>query len=75
MSWIACKERLPEKEGKYLVSIMSGEHNRVNIATWIPEHNDTMYGHRKAKWLPVYEGNHDNVIAWMELPKSYGEDG
>lgn len=69
MNWIYCKDRIPEREGKYLVTIMSWEHIRVNIATFIPAYWDVMYGQQKAKWLPISEGNHDNVIAWAELPK------
>ena len=60
MKWIRCKDKLPEKEGHYLVSIFSGEFRHTNIATYVPKTN---------KWIPDSYGNWDHVKAWMPLPE------
>lgn len=66
--WIPCSERLPSKKGEYLVSA---------IIHFIPDHVDDHSTHEGVKiafysmrygWLDA-----ENVLAWMPLPKPYGE--
>lgn len=60
--WIPCSERLPEKDGKYLVT-----HRKFGKleATW-----NIFYGGDHASWLW-----NDEIIAWMPLPEPWkGEE-
>lgn len=59
--WIPCSERLPEKDGKYLVT-----HRKFGKleATW-----NIFYGGDHASWLW-----NDEIVAWMPLPEPYGEE-
>ena len=63
--WVSCSDRLPNEEGKYLVTIEFGTDKRrmVKKATL------KVFANGKKKWLRV--GKKDNVIAWMELPEPY----
>lgn len=58
--WIPCSDRLPEKEGFYLITVDDGDRKDVNI--------DFFYfrGDGVPSWH--YE---KNVIAWMPLPESW----
>lgn len=70
--WIPCSERLPEKAGKYLVTIIeSGSVHtsvrRFNPKPKHPEQNEPIF----TKHLPCYSGWEratKGVIAWMPLP-------
>ena len=60
--WIPCSERLPEKDGKYLVT-----HRKFGKleATW-----NIFYGGDHDSWLW-----NDEIIAWMPLPDPWrGEE-
>ena len=56
--WIPCSERLPEKEGLYLITI--GRLLEVIRCHFI--------GGNWCVPLPFYR---DDVVAWMPLPKAY----
>lgn len=60
-NWIPCSERLPEKEGKYLVTDIK----TVDIDIFTHSENGT------PMWFLS-----DNATAWMPLPEPYqkGED-
>ena len=60
--WIPVTDRLPEYAGAYLCTIQSGKHYSVMMCTWRP----TLHA-----WMPLMYGNHDNVIAWQQLPEPY----
>ena len=66
MNWIRCKDRLPEKEGRYLVTEFAGEFRDVYTALWIP---------KSGKWIPDRSGMWGRgVVAWMPLPEPYKMD-
>jgi len=69
MNWIYSKDRLPENEGKYLITVLAGEHTFVRIGQFIPEYSDIMFGLQPSKWINLIDGNFTNVLAWAELPK------
>lgn len=55
--WIPVSERLPEKEGLYLVSVKN-EHDR--------RYSKTCWFHGDDNWFA-----RQDVIAWMPLPEPY----
>lgn len=57
--WIPVTERLPEDEGSYLVTSVTG---KVYMAHWYTEKKCTEWYTRKAAW------SHPNVTHWMPLP-------
>lgn len=57
--WIPCKERLPEKDGRYIVTIHSSS-TFVAVEFW-----------QNGRWS--FRWNED-VTAWAELPEPYEED-
>lgn len=66
--WIPVNEKLPDKDGKYLVTkkLRHFGITEIDIACWL-------------KNLMKYDGNNgfytnDQVIAWMPLPKIYEEE-
>ena len=71
--WIPCSERLPDKEGRYLVwAVMS----------FVPDHVDEPNTYQGTTIASYFErltpfkwfGDHvEQVIAWMPLPKPYME--
>lgn len=63
MKWISIKEKLPKKQGKYIVSV-------VNLTGHIPlQDNIFIANFMFDEWL--FEGWEDNVVThWMELPKN-----
>ena len=73
--WIPCSERLPEKAGKYLVTMIEGcsvhtSVRRFNPKPKHPEQNEPIF----TKYLPYYSGWERatrGVIAWMPLPAPY----
>ena len=58
--WIPCEERLPNDNREVLISLEWG----IDIG---------MYerGEWRSEWINHYDD--DNVLAWMPLPKPYGE--
>lgn len=77
--WIPCSERLPEKAGKYLVTMQEGftfhtTVRRFNPKPKHPEQNEPLF----TKHLPLYSGwerRTVGVIAWRELPPAYKPKG
>lgn len=63
-NWIPCSERLPEKNGNYLVTVEAND-GTASIKFQMVDH----YG---PDWL--HEGKHEKVIAWMPLPESYNAE-
>lgn len=63
MKWISIKEKLPKKQGKYIVSV-------VNLTGRNPlQDNIFIANFMFDEWL--FEGWEDNVVTyWMELPKN-----
>lgn len=60
--WIPCSERLPDKDGIYLVT--HRKFGKLEV-TW-----NIFYGGEHASWLW-----NDEIIAWMPLPEPYkGEE-
>lgn len=59
--WIPCSERLPEKNGNYLVTVEAND-GTASIKFQMVDH----YG---PDWL--HKGKHEKVIAWMPLPEPY----
>lgn len=69
--WISVSERLPEKEGFYLVSIEVMENPpKITTFTGISQYivHDEFLGE-------VNDFNRENVIAWMPLPQPYKAEG
>lgn len=62
--WIPCSERLPEKDGWYLVTVQGYE--TVTDVSLYSADDGCAWGDVSAK---------QKVIAWMPLPKPYREDG
>jgi len=73
--WIPCSERLPEKAGKYLVTINCGgavhtSVRRFNPKPKHPKQNEPLF----TKHIPLYSGwerRTCGVIAWKDLPAPY----
>ena len=61
--WIPCKERLPDKDGLYLVTYFSGH------ARWTGTDELLVDGTGKLYW------KYANVVAWQPLPKPFREGG
>lgn len=56
VDWIPCSERLPEKQGHYLVTVI------YNGETFVTSDDYFVYG---------WDDFGDDVIAWAELPRPY----
>lgn len=75
--WHSVKDKLPEKDGKYLVTMEEGgtRHTtvrRFNPKPKHPQQNEPIF----TKHLALYSGwerRTCGVIAWAELPKPYTE--
>ena len=61
--WIPCKERLPDKDGLYLVTYFSGH------ARWTGTDEFLVDGTEESHW------KYANIIAWQPLPKPFREGG
>lgn len=62
--WIPCNERLPDKEGKYLVTVKN------LTGYWIMENNVFVCDYQYDDF--IFQGWEDNkVIAWQPLPEPY----
>lgn len=67
--WIPVSERLPSEGGDYLCTIpLDAEENYTEVLMF---HKGRFY-EDDAEWGATY---HDDVLAWMPLPKPYREDG
>ena len=79
VKWTPCNEKLPDKAGKYLVTMCEGGSvhtsvRRFNPKPKHPEQNEPIF----TKHLPLYSGwerQTVGVIAWCELPEPYREGG
>lgn len=81
--WISCKDRLPKKNGDYLVTISS--HNDSYVRIDILSFAKNLYkvdwydfaGKKRPGWYD-YDSEYgfieySEVIAWQELPEPYKE--
>lgn len=69
--WITVSEKVPEKSGEYLVSVIDGsgednDYEAVRVA-WFAHKKD--YDIKESEWREL--GIDEAVIAWMPLPKPY----
>lgn len=64
--WIPCKERLPEKDGEYLVTMLYFGEKTVEVDKF--SHYETDDEHNGE---PLWVYGYDNVIAWMPLPEPW----
>lgn len=55
--WIPCSERLPEKDGKYLVTMKGWESKKLMVTT-------SIFANSTKEFYP-------NCIAWTPLPEPY----
>jgi len=62
--WIPVSERLPEKSGRYLTTILNEYDNRLRYIMACDYFSD-------GRWCPDDECANNNVIAWMPLPEPY----
>lgn len=80
--WISCKERLPEKDGDYIVTFEKGyasdygldpigiapfEVDCEGFGIWQEQFDTHTLGSLGSDWVDI------NVIAWMPLPEPYKE--
>lgn len=78
--WIPCSERLPEANGRYLVTRGINACGSLCNRTYIANYSDLM-GLKSER--DCWSGNvgklgfekYDDVTAWMPLPEPYGGDG
>ena len=73
--WIPVKERLPEWEGRYLVTF--GNPRRVGLAGYGTCQRDIFGKEIGFGWYDLHEGEYysrDAIIAWMPLPEPYREE-
>lgn len=67
--WGPCSERLPSESGDYLCTIpLDADETYTEVLTF---HKGRFY-EDDDEWGATY---HDDVLAWMPLPKPYREDG
>ena len=59
--WIPCSERLPEKDGKYLVTMKGWASSKPMVTT-------SIFVNSTKEWYP-------SCIAWMPLPEPYKKEG
>ena len=62
MNWTLTEERLPEKDGDYLVTIPMDHTPYIHILGF---HNGVFFGDKGE------EPNNKRILAWMELPEPY----
>lgn len=73
--WIPCSERLPNKSGKYLVTIIQNESSfqqgvtNVFIRSLAPA--NILYGEGFGEQLVWRKELWEDVVAWMPLPKPW----
>lgn len=68
--WIPCSERLPSESDDYLCTIpLDACKTYTKVLTF---YKGKFYEDDINEWGALY---HDDVLAWMPLPKPYREDG
>lgn len=67
--WIPCSERLPSESDYYLVTNINAFGEKEVCVIWFAHKID--YG--ISEWREITD--EDTILAWMPLPKSYGEGG
>lgn len=78
--WISCKERLPSKYGKYLVTNRSGYISIETFTSCKREYYpygyiDDWFDSSDSSWPELsFKRYENNIIAWMPLPKFNEED-
>lgn len=83
--WIPCSERLPDEEGRYLVTVLLyfDEYPYVSVSSFAHDLESVdkygFEGRKRAGWYS-YDDEYgylerDGVVAWMPLPEPYREDG
>lgn len=75
MAWIPCNERLPSKEDRYLVVCPTLINKPWIGILWygkptFPEKDEPCFYESDDEYGDV---EYSDVIAWMPLPKPYGE--
>lgn len=68
--WIPCSERLPEKDGSYLVC---WNYRNMDVLMWADGWNCIRRIDGKVDRNSEIDGA--NITAWMPLPEPYREDG
>ena len=63
-SWIPCSERLPEKEGQYLVTLDFEWGKEIEMGDWF------IFEDGHGEWV---NPNSHVTVAWMELPTPWKE--
>ena len=78
IKWIPVKERLPEKDGEYLVTLSNGT---IDIDFYKHSYTYTAdgetYTNEYDEWLETDEYEYVDgiyVLAWSPLPEAYKED-
>lgn len=66
-TWIPCSERLPSEQGQYLVTTYA--YNNYHYVDVLSFHKGKFY-EIDSEWGDVVD---NGVVAWMYLPKPYGE--
>lgn len=69
--WIPCSERLPEKDGRYLVC-MSWDYHYMDVYMWADGWNCVRRINGKVDRESEIDGA--DILAWMPLPNPYRED-
>lgn len=77
--WIPCSERLPEKNGRYLVTRGLNACGAMWNRVYLINYSDLMGLKSERIWWNGNVGKSDferinDVIAWMPLPKPYKDD-
>lgn len=62
--WIPCSERLPEKEGQYLVTLDFSWGKEIEMGDWF------IFADGHGEWV---NPNSHVTVAWMELPTPWKE--
>ena len=82
--WILCKDRTPDKEGLYIIHVITGT-GEDYVGTWIYQRGvhlsgkQTYIDDKKGYWASPYNGDPaneyltQNVVAWQPLPEPYHE--
>ena len=76
--WIPCSERMPEKNGRYLVTRGLNACGELWNRVYIINYSDLMGLKSERIWWDGNVGKSDfkridDVVAWMPLPKPYAE--
>ena len=77
--WIPCSERLPEKNGRYIVTRGLKACGSLWNRVYIVNYSDLMGLCKEKMWWSGNVGKsdferHDDVLAWMPLPEPYKEE-